>query len=157
MKWPVWVVLVSLGLAGCRALDPNYSAKSQPDSVIRLVFDSVRVRDLVAKAARRDEQFLNYRRALPREESLELTQDMMEHPDRYMVERKKFLADMAREPGALITGEQYFRILEQSEARCARDPHSTLYYFRFRVTTGPSKGLEGRACDDDVKPTGGFL
>jgi hypothetical protein len=74
-----------------------------------------------------------------------------------MVERRRLLDAMARQPGVLVAGEQYFRILEQSSVGCADDPITTSNFLRVRVTTGPSKGLEGWACSRDVQPTGQWV
>jgi len=74
-----------------------------------------------------------------------------------MVERRKLLSEMARQPGVTVTGEQYFRIIEESPAGCADDPVTTSNYLKVRATTGPSKGSEGWACSRDVQPTGAWV
>lgn len=157
MKRPTLQTLLAMSFAGCRALDPNYAAVSQPGSVSTLVSDSVQVRQLLADEARRDEQFSTSFLALSTEKRSELMGDMMYHPDPFMTERRRFLSDMARQPGHAVPGQQYFRILEQSKARCANDPISTVYYNRVRVTTGPFKGTGGWVCDDQVKETGEWV
>ena len=140
-----------LNAAGCRLY---YDCVTRPGSVTKLVADSAEVRHLLAEAANRETETDRLRRELPDQQLIQLTIDMREHPERYMVERRKLLDTMGRQPGVFVTGEQYFRILEQSPAGCADDPVTTSNYLRVRVTTGPSKGSEGWACSRDVQPTG---
>ena len=97
------------------------------------------------------------RQALPDPQQVQLTIDMRAHPKRYMAERSKLIETMAQQAGILVTGEQYFRILEESPAGCADDPVTTSNYLRVRVSTGPSKGSEGWACSRDVQPRGQWV
>jgi len=121
------------------------------------VADSPEVRRLLSDAAARDAEADGLRRQLPDEEQIRLHNEMGLHPERYMVERRKLLSEMARQPGVTVTGEQYFRIIEESPAGCADDPVTTSNYLKVRATTGPSKGSEGWACSRDVQPTGAWV
>jgi hypothetical protein len=156
MRSLLWIVF-ALSLASCRLFDPAYACITRPGSITKLVADSPEVRRLLTDAATLEAEKLRSRRALPDPEQLQLTIDMRAHPEQYMAERRKLLETMAQQPGVLVTGEQYFRILEQSPAGCADDPVTTSSYLRVRVSTGPSKGSEGWACSRDVQPRGQWV
>lgn len=142
-----------LGMA-CRALDPRYACVTRPGSTTRLVTDSAEVRHLLDDGAKSPETATRLMQERTREEGAALVAEMLEHPERYMRERKALLGAMDRQAGVIVTGQQYFRVLEQSEARCANDPLGTAEFIRVRVTTGPVKRAEGWACMRDLQPTG---
>jgi hypothetical protein len=121
------------------------------------VADSPQVRRLLSEAANLEAEKHRSRQALPDPQQVQLTIDMRAHPKRYMAERSKLIETMAQQAGILVTGEQYFRILEESPAGCADDPVTTSNYLRVRVSTGPSKGSEGWACSRDVQPRGQWV
>jgi hypothetical protein len=147
-------IFLMVAAAGCRLY---YDCITRPGSVTKLVADSPEVHHLLAAAADRDAETMRLRRELSAQRQIDLTNDMMLHPKRYMVERRELLNTMARQPGVFVTGEQYFRILEQSPARCADYPNDTSTYLRVRVATGPSRGNEGWACSRDVQPIGAWV
>ena len=112
---------------------------------------------MLGETAARDERFLLARRKLTREQGFQLTGALLNHPGRYMVERNKLLDAMHRQPGVIVAGQQYFRVLEQTNARCGPGPTDTATFWRVRVITGPTKGAEGWACDRDVQRIGWFV
>jgi hypothetical protein len=84
-------------------------------------------------------------------------EEMELHPDRYTVERNELLTAMARQPGFEVTGEQYFRGIDQSDAGCAKEPTTSSNFVLVRITTGSLKGREGWACNRDVEFRGGWV
>lgn len=150
----LWCVVTVAIQIGCRALDPDYAYRTRPYSVTRLTLDSPGVRRLLAAAGAREKEENEYWRGQNQEAQLQQIEDMELHPERYMVERSKLLNAMAQQPGFEVTGEQYFREIDQSDAGCAKEPASSSNYVLVRVTTGPLKGREGWACDADVKRRG---
>jgi hypothetical protein len=143
-----------LGIAGCRSLNPNYAYVSQRYSEVRLVNDSPEVRRLLDAGAAQDAATRRSFDDLTPDQQLELNKDLHSHPERHMADRRKLVEAMGDQPGFIVTGEQYFRVLEQSPAGCASDPVTTSNYVRVRVSTGQAKGKEGWACSRDVQPTG---
>jgi hypothetical protein len=148
------LLAVFLLSTACELLD---DCVTRPGSVTKLVADSPEVRRMLGDAAAQDERFLLARRKLTREQGIQLTGEMLNHPERYMAERDKLLDAMRRQPGVIVTGQQYFRLIEQTQARCGPGPTDTAIFWKVRVVTGPSKGAEGWACSRDVQPIGWFV
>jgi hypothetical protein len=142
-------------LGGCRALDPRYAFVTGEGSTTRLVQDSPKVGRLLEQAWRHNLVAGEMWAGRTEQEVVQLEYDINTHRDKYMTERRTLFAYMARQPGIIVTGKQYFRLLRQSATVC--DPYGPIasdVYVLVRVTTGPAKGAEGWACDRDVQPVG---
>jgi hypothetical protein len=124
-----FVVGVSLATFGCGLVglvDPNYAYATQGDlhPTIHLVRDTPEVRALLANAA----------------------------PQKVAPSTAQLRDAMAREPGVVVPGGSYVRLLEFSRAQCEDFNHFN--FMKVRVTSGRRKGAEGWACFmTDISPT----
>jgi len=141
----IWILLTLL-MVGCGVLAPETVWLGRPGSFTRLVNDSPGVRQMIAEASWRDEEAERSLGALPDQKRAELVKDMLLHPDRYVTERRKLLAEMARQPASMVAGRQDAIVIGRSEARCGGDPVDTNRFIKVRVSTGPSTGTEGWYC-----------
>lgn len=146
-----------LSALGC-GLNPNYRYVTRDNSTTKLVTESSEVRRLLAEGRTQDEKRELQLREGTHDQQVQHVEDIELHPDLYMVERRKLLSAMGRQPGVLVTGKQYFRVIEQSSVLCANDPITTgAEYVKVQVSTGPAKGIVGWACSADVQPTGDWV
>lgn len=141
----------------CRSLDPRYACVTRPYSLTKLVADSPEVRRLLAAAPSRDMERDNFQKGRTQEEQIQLNLEMTKHPEQYLADRMSLIDSIGRQRGVLVEGQQYFRVLEQSDVGCDLIPIHSAVYIRVRVTTGPHKDREGWACDLDVQPTGAWV
>jgi hypothetical protein len=99
----------------------------------------------------------NFQKGRTKEEQIQLMVEADRHPERYLTDRIRLIDSIGQQPGLLVTGQQYFRLLEQSDVGCDLSLIHSANYVRVRVTTGPLKEREGWSCDLDVQPTGAFV
>ena len=111
---------------------------------------------MAAAAQKEDED-----KARARQETLEdfraHREDMRLHPEIYLAQRRKLLDAMATQPGFVVSGKQYFRFLEYSNAPCGDDPASSFNFTLVRVASGPMKGRVGWVCDRDAQRIGAWV
>lgn len=162
-NWPRCSAWVSVFLCsaivsvGCRDWDPRYAYVTERGSSTKLIADSPEVRRRLAQAPSRDVEREQIQKGRAWDEQLQLMEEIRQHPSQYLGARSDLLEWIGRQPGVVVEGEQYFRMLEQSSAGCDLLPIPSAMFIRVRVTTGPLAGREGWACNLDVKPTGALV
>lgn len=146
------LIAASLLGGGCRAFDQDYAYISASELTTRLVLDSPAVERLL------DRNDLIAGKDWPHhtdQERIQGYQYVEEHLEEFKAERQVLLDTMAKQPGFTVEGRQSFRLLRESSVSCEPSGHSSSSIFILvRVSTGPSKGMEGWTCTKDVAPTG---
>jgi hypothetical protein len=161
-------VAVAVMLSSCNYLDPNREAITAPYEATRLVLATNEANRLVAQqssfapqekaevarffrdSGRIEKEVAQATRITdPNEARASRKRATLARAELYIPERVAFLGAMAALPGAMVPAGSYCRIVERSQAICSDIPMSNPDYIRVRITSGPSKGLQGWGCLGD--------
>jgi len=69
---------------------------------------------------------------------------------RRLVADKNPLEDMLKMPGFTVPVKSYCSIIQRSTSKCGTVPEATAVYVLISVTSGPSRGKQGWACQSYV-------
>ena len=147
---------------GC-PISPDYEELTAATRTVRLVLDTADVQHLISQqesiSSKEREEIERYTQDIlrvgkecdsqPTGTACHQLGELLRNDAKFIPERTAFLNAMAREPGVWVPPNSYCRVVKRSPAMCSTHPQHNSTFVRVRISTGPSKGVEGWGCEGE--------